>query len=86
MINGDACDMDHCANDQYPWVLEVTVLTKENQLIQIIIYQGAIPSYCAVNALIIAYNKFECKKVQIANFANGMLKQNLKQYANNCGM
>lgn len=63
--------------------VEVTALTKENQLMPITIYQGAIASQCAVNALIIAYNRFECKKVQIANFANGMLNWNLKQYANN---
>lgn len=61
--------------------VEVTALTKENQLMPITIYQGAIASQCAVNALIIAYNRFEHKKVQMANFANGMLNWNLKQCA-----
>lgn len=58
--------------------VEVTALTKENQLMLIAIYQGAIASQCAVNALIIGYNRFDCKKVQIASFANGMLNWNLK--------
>lgn len=29
MINGDACDTDHCANDQHRCI-EVTAFTKEN--------------------------------------------------------
>ena len=62
---------------------QVTALTTENQLMPITIHQGAIASQCAVNALIIAYNRLDCKKVQIANFANGMLIWNLKKYANN---